>query len=154
MALILTSKGLINMFVRVFLFSAILLLCLQASVNASNDSTDCGSGTIRCCQEVREINTWRNTFVLTCIVKDPSQPGNVNDEECQSYAETCASGYLAACCYTVPNLVSAAIQFNSAVDLSWLATVLLLLRAVSVRLRGVAGFVKHVALAVRGHPLS
>ncbi|KAG1805924.1 hypothetical protein EV424DRAFT_256671 [Suillus variegatus] len=122
MALIRTSKGLINMFVRVFLFSAILLLCLQASVNASNDSTDCGSGTIRCCQE------------------DPSQPGNVNDEECQSYAETCASGYLAACCYTVPNLVSAAIQFNSAVDLSWLATVLLLLRAVSVRLRGVAGF--------------
>lgn len=74
------------MFVRVFLVSVILLLISQVSVKASTDSTQCGEGTARCCQE------------------ESSELGNVNDEECQSYSDPCPSGYLASCCYTVPNV--------------------------------------------------
>ncbi|KAG2752625.1 hypothetical protein P692DRAFT_20830111 [Suillus brevipes Sb2] len=88
------------MFVRVFLVSVILLLISQVSVMASTDSTQCGQGTARCCQE------------------ETSQLGNVNDEACQSYSDPCPSGYLSSCCYTVPDIVSAMIQFNSEVDLT------------------------------------
>ncbi|KAG1741288.1 hypothetical protein EDB19DRAFT_1705160, partial [Suillus lakei] len=107
------------MFVRAFTVSVILLLVSQASVKASTNSTDCGQGTARCCEEVRGINEWRNTLVLTCVGKDSSDLGEVNDEQCQSYSNPCASGYIAACCYTISSVVSATIQFNSAVDLSW-----------------------------------
>ncbi|KAG2108303.1 hypothetical protein BD769DRAFT_1392750 [Suillus cothurnatus] len=100
------------MFVRVFLFSIILLLVSQACVRASTNSSQCSSGTARCCEE------------------DSSQPGKVNDEECRDYSEPCESGYLTSCCYIVPNIHSR----------SELATVLLLLRTDWVRLRGVARF--------------
>ncbi|KAG2078808.1 hypothetical protein BDR04DRAFT_1085727 [Suillus decipiens] len=71
------------MFVRLFIVFAILLLVSQVSAEASTNSIDCGPGTARCCEE------------------DSSQPGNVNDEECQSYSQPCASNYVAACCYTI-----------------------------------------------------
>jgi hypothetical protein len=57
------------MFVRVFLFSIILLLVSQACVKASTNSIQCGPGIARCCEKVREINGRRNAFMLTCIVK-------------------------------------------------------------------------------------
>ncbi|KAG2124967.1 hypothetical protein BD769DRAFT_856583 [Suillus cothurnatus] len=68
------------MFVRASMIFAILFIISQARVKAS---TSCGDGTARCCEE------------------DSSQPGSVNDEECQSYSEPCNSGYLASCCYIV-----------------------------------------------------
>ncbi|KAG2753908.1 hypothetical protein P692DRAFT_20771565 [Suillus brevipes Sb2] len=74
------------MFTRASVISAILLLISQASVKASTNSTDCVGGTALCCEE------------------DSSDLGNVNDEDCQSYSEPCASGYIAACCYTVSSI--------------------------------------------------
>ncbi|KAG1850219.1 hypothetical protein DFJ58DRAFT_842492 [Suillus subalutaceus] len=77
------------MFVRAYIFFIIFLLISQAtaaSVKASTNSTKCGQGTARCCEE------------------DSSAAGDVNDEECQSYSEPCASGYTAACCYTVSSM--------------------------------------------------
>ncbi|KAG1772850.1 hypothetical protein EV702DRAFT_1132680 [Suillus placidus] len=73
------------MFTRASVVFAILLLVSQASVKATTNSTgNCGQGTARCCE------------------KDSSAAGNVNDEQCQSYSEPCAtSGYIAACCYTI-----------------------------------------------------
>ncbi|KAG2368322.1 hypothetical protein BDR07DRAFT_1391084 [Suillus spraguei] len=71
------------MFVRLSIVFAILLFVSQVSAKASTNSINCGSGTALCCEE------------------DSSQLGNVNDEECQSYSQPCASGYIAACCYTV-----------------------------------------------------
>jgi hypothetical protein len=103
------------MFVRVFLVSVIMLLISQVSVMAS---TQCGQGTARYCQEVSRADERRNIFMLTCVAKETSQLGNVNDEACQSYSDPCPSGYLSSCCYTVPDIVSAMIQFNSKVDLT------------------------------------
>ncbi|KAG2124964.1 hypothetical protein BD769DRAFT_856281 [Suillus cothurnatus] len=74
------------MFIRAFIGFAILLLVSQASVGASTNPTNCGEGTARCCEE------------------DSSQPGSVNDEQCQSYSEPCASGYMPACCYIVSSV--------------------------------------------------
>jgi hypothetical protein len=91
------------MFVRASMIFAILFIISQARVKAS---TSCGDGTARCCEEVRSINKRRDTFALTRVVKDSSQPGSVNDEECQSYSEPCNSGYLASCCYIVSPMVS------------------------------------------------
>ncbi|KAG2119999.1 hypothetical protein BD769DRAFT_1025597 [Suillus cothurnatus] len=74
------------MFIRTFIGFAILLLVSQASVGASTSPANCGEGTARCCEE------------------DSSQPGSVNDEQCQSYSEPCATGYMPACCYIVSSV--------------------------------------------------
>ncbi|KAG2038288.1 hypothetical protein BDR03DRAFT_311890 [Suillus americanus] len=74
------------MFVRAFIFFAILLLVSQACVKASTNSTDCGQGTARCCEE------------------NSSELGSVDDERCQGYSEPCANGYLVVCCYTVSSM--------------------------------------------------
>ncbi|KAG2120007.1 hypothetical protein BD769DRAFT_1025905 [Suillus cothurnatus] len=74
------------MFVCASVVFPFLLLVSQASVKASSNSTNCGQGTARCCEE------------------DSSQPGSVNDEQCQSYSEPCASGYMPACCYTISSM--------------------------------------------------
>ncbi|KAG2337087.1 hypothetical protein BDR05DRAFT_970616 [Suillus weaverae] len=50
----------------------------------SSNSTSCGNGQARC-----------------CLQKDSSNPGYVNDEQCQSYSGNCSSGYVSSCCYTV-----------------------------------------------------
>ncbi|KAG1772849.1 hypothetical protein EV702DRAFT_1132665 [Suillus placidus] len=76
------------MFVRIFTISVIFLLLSQANVMAavimtSSNSTSCGNGQARCCKE------------------DSSNPGYVNDEECQSYSGNCSSGYISSCCYTI-----------------------------------------------------
>ncbi|KAG1776100.1 hypothetical protein EV702DRAFT_1269134 [Suillus placidus] len=72
------------MFIRASVVFAILLLVSQATVKATTNLTgNCGQGTARCCET------------------DSSDPGNVNDEQCKSYSEPCASGYVAACCYTI-----------------------------------------------------
>ncbi|KAG2038277.1 hypothetical protein BDR03DRAFT_1009973 [Suillus americanus] len=74
------------MFVRASIVFAILLLVSQASVKASTNSTDCGQGTARCCEE------------------DPSEMDSVDDEQCQSYSEPCASGYVPVCCYIISSI--------------------------------------------------
>jgi hypothetical protein len=94
------------MFIRTFIGFAILLLVSQASVGASTNPTNCGEGTARCCEEVRSVDNQRDIFALTCVVKDSSRPGSVNDEQCQSYSVPCASGYMPACCYIVSSVVS------------------------------------------------
>ncbi|KIK38031.1 hypothetical protein CY34DRAFT_809789 [Suillus luteus UH-Slu-Lm8-n1] len=66
--------------------------------------------------------------LVAALQKESSELGNVNDEECQSYSDPCPSGYLASCCYTVPNVVSAMIQFQR--GRSDLTIVLLLLQPV------------------------
>ncbi|KAG1817659.1 uncharacterized protein BJ212DRAFT_1349959 [Suillus subaureus] len=76
------------MFARILTISVIFLLISQAYVMAavirsSSNSTSCGDGEARCCKE------------------DSSDPGYVNDEQCESYSENCTSGYVASCCYTV-----------------------------------------------------
>ncbi|KAG1897531.1 uncharacterized protein F5891DRAFT_520924 [Suillus fuscotomentosus] len=81
------------MFVRIFTISVIALLLLQdyviasviaAVVRTSASSYSCGSGSLACCME------------------DQSQPGSVNDEQCQDYSGSCCpSNYLPSCCYTV-----------------------------------------------------
>lgn len=70
---------------------------------------------------------------LPALQKESSELGNVNDEECQSYSDPCPSGYLASCCYTVPNIVSAMIQFQR--GRSDLTIVLLLLQPVWIKLK-------------------
>jgi hypothetical protein len=87
------------MFIRASIGFAILFLVSQASVRASTNSTSCGQGTARCCEEVRSVDNQRDTFALTCVVQDSYEPGSINDEQCQSYSEPCSSGYMPACCY-------------------------------------------------------
>jgi hypothetical protein len=94
------------MFVRASVVFAILLLVSLASVKASTNSTDCGQGTALCCAVVRSISEWRNTFALTCVIKDSSDLDDVDDEQCESYSEPCATGYLAVCCYAISSVVS------------------------------------------------
>ncbi|KAG1741289.1 hypothetical protein EDB19DRAFT_718900 [Suillus lakei] len=92
------------MFARNFTISVIFLLLSQVYVMAavimtSSNSTSCGDGEARCCME------------------DSSDPGYVDDEQCESYSGSCSSGYVASCCYTVT--VSVTTRFNSAVNFSW-----------------------------------
>lgn len=55
------------------------------------------------------------TLVAT-LQQDSSDPGYVDDEQCQSYSGNCTSGYVISCCYTVA--VSVMTRFNSTVNLS------------------------------------
>lgn len=78
----------IGMFARIFTISVIFLLLFQvyvmaAVIRSSSNSTSCGDGETRCCEE------------------DSSDPGYVDDEQCQSYSGNCTSGYVISCCYTV-----------------------------------------------------
>lgn len=54
--------------------------------------------------------------LVAVFQKDSSDPGYVNDEQCQSYSGYCTSGYVKSCCYTVT--VSIATWFKSLVNLS------------------------------------